>query len=135
MKLFLLFAIFICTGFYLIDDSNGFENKAQVLEMPAYLNSSSKDTVPEKPADPMQQLFDAVDKMERKLDGMGKQPKDSISDGSHSERKFLDELHRAVIHVEEEITKSFKPKQDTLSQQQNAVENVEVDTLMQRDTL
>ena len=112
-------------------DSFKLTNNLKISEAFEFNDVASADTIPVKSEDPMQQLFDAVDKMERKLESLGKQhSQDSSNTSGDSVKSIFIELERTIKHVEEEITKSFKPKQDSLSHQQNALENAEVDTLM-----
>jgi hypothetical protein len=131
MKFILISSILALSTIMAGFDSFKLTNNLKISEAFEFNDEASADTIPVKSEDPMQQLFDAVDKMERKLESLGKQhSQDSLNTSGDSVKSIFIELERTIKHVEEEITKSFKPKQDSLSQQQNALENAEVDTLM-----
>jgi len=92
----------------------GFADSA--LEVPHLTFVYFNDTVPVKSDDPMQQLFDAVDKMERKLEDMGKkQEKDTTGTSGNSGQALLMELERTIKHIEDEITKTFQQKNDSIA--------------------
>lgn len=85
-------------------DSFNLSNNLKITEAHQFYNFSISDTIPVKSEDPMQPLFDAVDKMDRKLQGMGKQQsKDSLNTSGDSTQTFFIEMERTIKHEEEDL--------------------------------